>query len=303
VKGKRLDGLTLEQISGWVEQAKLKGKEGRLVDRIPELMAADASWLGVCIHHGESLELWGDTNHSFSLMSAVKPFVLLYLLEQFGQEKVFQWVGVCASDAPFNSLDQLILDRGYPRNPMINSGAIALAARLPGQDGQSRRQNFCHWLNQKAGCRLKLDTAVLLSVRAAGRGVNQAIGDTLVQYGYLAAAEPALDAYEQICCLSGKVTDLAQLGYLLAFPQAIAPQHCRIVNAIMLTCGLYEASSVYAVRIGLPMKSGISGALLAIVPGQGAIACYSPALDAIGNPIAGLSFVEALAQGLELSVF
>jgi glutaminase len=186
---------------------------------------------------------------------------------------------------------------------MINSGAIALAARLPGRDGQSRCQNFCNWLNQKAGCGLKLDTAVLLSVQTAGRGVNQAIGDTLVQYGYLADAESALDTYEQICCLSGKVTDLAQLGYLLAIPQAIAPHHCRIVNAIMLTCGLYEASSLYAVRIGLPMKSGISGALVAVVPGQGAIACYSPALDAIGNPIAGLAFIESLSQNLELSVF
>ncbi|HEY9643880.1 MAG TPA: glutaminase [Coleofasciculaceae cyanobacterium] len=303
MKGKGLDKLTLEQIAAWVEQAKLKGKAGRLVDRIPELMIADADWLGICIYRREAIKLWGDIDHSFALMSAVKPFVLLYLLEQFGAEKVFQWVGVQSSDASFNSLDQLILDRGYPRNPMINSGAIALAARLPGHNGQSRCHNFCNWLNQKAGCRLKLDAAVLSSVRAAGRGVNQAIGDTLAQYGYLTDAELALDAYEHICCLAGKVTDLAQLGSLLAFPQAIAPQHCRIVNAIMLTCGLYEASSLYAVRIGLPMKSGISGALLAIVPGQGTIACYSPALDTIGNPIAGLAFIEALARSLEISVF
>ncbi|WP_230967887.1 glutaminase [Nostoc sp. WHI] len=71
----------------------------------------------------------------------------------------------------------------------------------------------------------------------------------------------------------------------------------------MSTCGLYEASAKFAVKIGLPMKSGIGGGLLAIVPGEGAIACYSPALDNIGNPITGLVFVESLSQKLQLSIF
>jgi glutaminase len=71
----------------------------------------------------------------------------------------------------------------------------------------------------------------------------------------------------------------------------------------MLTCGLYEASPQYTVKIGLPMKSGISGALLAIVPSQGAIACYSPALDSIGNSVAGLALIEALSDNLHLSIF
>jgi glutaminase len=71
----------------------------------------------------------------------------------------------------------------------------------------------------------------------------------------------------------------------------------------MLTCGLYEASAQFAVKIGLPMKSGIGGGLLAIVSGEGAIACYSPVLDSIGNPIAAIALVEALSQNLELSLF
>jgi glutaminase len=81
------------------------------------------------------------------------------------------------------------------------------------------------------------------------------------------------------------------------------PTHQRLVNALMLTCGLYEASGQYAARIGLPMKSGVSGGLLAIVPGAGAIACYSPALDATGNSVAGLFLMEKLATELNLSLF
>jgi glutaminase len=98
--------------------------------------------------------------------------------------------------------------------------------------------------------------------------------------------------------------DLARLGLLLALPQPqIARSHQRAVNALMLTCGLYEASGHYAVRIGLPIKSGVSGALVSVVPGEGAIACYSPTLDTTGNPVAGLVLLEQLAQALNLSVF
>jgi glutaminase len=114
----------------------------------------------------------------------------------------------------------------------------------------------------------------------------------------------ALDTYEQICCLSGRVEDLALLGKVLACESnSLNPQHRRIVNAVMLTCGLYESSGEMAVKVGLPMKSGVSGGILAIVPNQGAIACYSPPLDRCSNPIAGLELIAALSQELQLSIF
>jgi glutaminase len=233
----------------------------------------------------------------------VKPFLLLYLLEHWGMRTVFDWVGMEASDAPFNALEQLKADGGRPRNPMINSGAIALAGRLPGRDGQSRYQQLCDWLNQKAGCQLSLDQSMLASVRTVKNAANYAIAITLAAAGWLDDAAIALDTYEQICCLSGRVQDLALLGTLLTRSGQVSPQHRRAVNAIMLTCGLYQSSAAVAVRIGLPIKSGISGALLAVVPDQGAIACYSPPLDPIGNPIVGLAFIEMLSQELQISVF
>ncbi|MEH2212700.1 glutaminase A [Nostoc sp.] len=302
---KKLDRLTTIELSAWVQQAKTKAEHGKVIDRIPLLALADSAWFAVhiCCESGKNIS-FGDTACVFPLMSAIKTFSLLYLLEHLGAETVFGWVGVEPSDAPFNSLEQLVSDRGHPRNPMINSGAITLSDKLPGKDASDRTLLFCQWLNQLAGCQLSLDEEMLASVRLTRSTANEAIANYLAEIGHLENIETALDTYEEICCLSGKVEDLALLGKLLAFDNGcISPQNRRIVNAVMSTCGLYEASAEFAVRIGLPMKSGIGGGLIAIVPGEGAIACYSPGLDNIGNPVGAIALVEVLAQELQLSIF
>lgn len=302
---KELDRLTTTELSTWIQQAKTQAERGRLADRIPQLALANPNWFAVhiCCESGKTIS-FGDRGCVFPLMSVIKTFSLLYLLEHLGAETVFGWVGVEPSDAPFNSLEQLVSDRGRPRNPMINSGAITLADKLLGKDASERTLLFCKWLNQLAGCQLYLDEAMLTSVRLTRSKANEAIANYLAEIGHLENLEIALDTYEQICCLSGRVEDLALLGKLLALENScISAQNRRIVNAVMSTCGLYQASAEFAVKIGLPMKSGIGGGLVAIIPGKGAIACYSPTLDKVGNPIAGLVFLEALSQNLELSIF
>ncbi|MCW5314714.1 glutaminase A [Nostoc sp. KVJ3] len=302
---KELDRLTTTELSAWVQQAKIQAKQGRVIDRIPQLALADPACFAVhiCCKSGKNIN-FGDTACVFPLMSVIKTFSLLYLLEHLGAETVFGWVGVEPSDAPFNSLEQLVSDRGRPRNPMINSGAIALADKLPGKDATQRTLSFCQWFNQLAGCQLYLDEVMLASVRLTPSRANEAIANYLAEVGYIENIKTALDTYNQICCISGRVEDLALLGKLLAFENSLLKsQNRRIVNAVMSICGLYEASAEFAVRIGLPMKSGIGGGLVAIVPGEGAIACYSPALDNIGNPVGAIAFVEVLAQELQLSVF
>jgi glutaminase len=302
---KRLQALTITELSAWLEQAKSYADRGRVADRTPRLNMANPYWFAVhiCCATGQTYST-GDTGCVFPLMSVIKAFSLLYLLENFGADMVLQWVGVKPSEAPFNSLDQLIADRGYPRNPMINSGAITLADKLLGENASDRTQQFCQWLNQLAGSKLKLDELMLASVRLTRSPANKAIANYLAQTGYVENLSIALDTYEQICCISGNVEDLALIGKLIAYENdLVSAKHRRIVNAVMLTSGLYEASAEFAIRIGLPMKSGIGGGLLTIVPGEGAIACYSPALDTVGNPVAGLAFVETLAQELDLSIF
>ncbi|MCG6135652.1 MAG: glutaminase A [Nostoc sp. LLA-1] len=302
---KGFDKLTTKKLYTWAEQAKSQTIKGQVCDRIPQLAVADPRWFAVhiCCESGQSFS-YGDTACVFPLMSVIKPFSLLYLLQHLGADTVWQWVRVEPSAAPFNSLDQLIADNGHPRNPMINSGAITLADKFPGNDANQRTQLFCQWLNQSAGCQLQVDQVMLASVRLSHSPANQAIANYLATAGKLDNPEIALDTYEQICCISGKVKDLALLGKLLACENSwLATKHRQIVNAVMLTCGLYEASAHFAAKIGLPMKSGIGGGLLAIVPGGGAIACYSPALDMVGNSVGAIAFVEALSPGLQLSIF
>jgi glutaminase len=229
---------------------------------------------------------------------------LLFLLEHSGLPSVFKIVGMDPSDQPFHSIPQLRADRGFPRNPMINSGAIALASRLPGNNGTDRAETLRQWLNHQSGSRLVLDETMLASVRSLSNETNRAIAEVLAKSGVIAEIETTLDTYNQICCLSGTVADLAKLGVMLAGATAtISAKNVQAVNALMLTCGLYETSGRYAVQIGLPLKSGVSGAMLAVVPGQGAIACYSPAIDPAGNSIAGLFILQHLADDLHLSLF
>lgn len=284
-------------LSLWVTQAKTQIPKGKVLDRIPILANANPLWfaLHISLKSGENYSL-GDTACVFSFMSVIKPFSFLYLLEIFGSQQVLQWVSVESSDLPFNSLAQLIADNKHPRNPMINSGAITLADKLPGKNADESTKLFYEWLNKLANTQLYIDTNILTSVRASRSQINIDITECLHEAGNVKNIEFALDIYEQICCISGRVEDLAKLGKVLACPSdVINNQHRQMVNTVMLTCGLYEASAEYALKIGFPMKSGISGALLAIIPNQGAVASYSPALDSIGNPVAGLALMETLS--------
>jgi glutaminase len=297
--------LTQAQLNAWAIQAQAHSQGGQLPNYIPLLAQANSTGLAIQTRSIEGqIVSAGDVTLSFPLMSVVKPFVLLFLLEQLGKQTVFSRVGIQSSNEPYNSLIQLQADKGWPRNPMINSGAIALADLLPGQDAPSRCETLRQWLNQRSNSHLFLDEAMLTSVRSRSNERNRAIANLLAESGYLDNVETALDTYKHICCLAGTVADLTLLAILLVQNyKNILPENRRIVNALMTTCGLYEASSRFAVQVGVPTKSGVSGAVLAVIPSQGAIACYSPPLDEAGNSKAGLFLLQQLVQTLNLSVF
>lgn len=289
----------------WAHHARQQTSLGRLPTYIPQLAIANPDQFAAQISTVDGQVYGaGDRALRFPLMSLVKPFVFLYLLERMGAEQVLAHGGVDASDRPFNSLEQLQQDCGFPRNPMLNSGAIALSALLPGGTPIVACETLQSWLNQQAGCDLALDQAMLDSVKSLPNARNRAIAQELFNTGHLErSVEGALEIYERVCCLAGTVADLAQLGLLLTGSSPIQASHRRMVQAVMLTCGLYEQSSRFAAAVGLPTKSGVSGCMLTVVPGAGAIACYSPPLDATGNSVAGLAFIQSVTRHLDLSVF
>lgn len=301
----KLSSLQAEQLAAWATEAINRSLSGQIPAYIPLLVQADKSEFAVQIRaiDGEFMG-FGRADKTFPLMSVVKPFVLLYLLCELGETAVFDRVGCEPSELPFNSLTQLQIDKGKPRNPMINSGAIALASLIPGETAIIRCQKLVTWLNQQANSQLFVDELMLDSVNATPNQNNRNLALEMVKSGVIQDAEIAWETYNRVCCLSGTVEDLARLGMLLVNngDRTISEQG-RTVKALMATCGLYQASGRFAVRVGLPTKSGVSGAVLSVIPGQGAIACYSPPLDQEGNSVGGLFLLEQIAKSLGLSVF
>lgn len=288
----RLARLRVEDIQAWIGEVHLLDRKGQTPYYIPVLNRVNPEVFALQIHclEGEILS-WGDETVTFPLMSVIKPFLLLYLLNHFGEDAVFRRVGKQASSYPFNSLTQLQEDSGFPRNPLINSGAIALADLLGGETPESRCENLLLWLNEMGNCQLFLDRSVLESVHSYPNVHNQALSLELEKNGYISHRYLALETYNRICCLSGKIADLANLGKLI-----LATPFGEIILEIMTNCGLYEASQQFALEVGFPTKSGVSGALLSIVSDEGVIACYSPLLNEQGNSILGLDLLTKLSN-------
>ncbi|HTL87757.1 MAG TPA: glutaminase, partial [Leptolyngbya sp.] len=160
-----LANLTQADLDAWVAQAQRLTHQGQLPDYIPQLAQVDARLLAIHTIAHQSL-ISGDRVQPFVLMSVIKPFLLLFLLEQVGSDRVFQQVGMEPSDQSFHSLAQLKLDQGRPRNPMINSGAIALTGLMPKANGTMRCEAFRKWINDRAQTQLFLDQGALDSVRS-----------------------------------------------------------------------------------------------------------------------------------------
>ena len=266
----------------WLKSARQEVAKGNLPNYIPLLAKADPQAIAIAIQkvNGDHL-MAGDTALTFPLMSVIKPFLLLYLLETKGAEQVFQLVDRQATTEPFNAVPE-----GKPQNSMINSGAIALSSLL------ESCETLRNWLNQRSGTNLMLDLEILDSVRSVANRRNLAIADQLKDRGIIANPRKALAVYEEICCLRGNVQDLAKIGTLLVYTQRSA--NIPIVLEVMTQCGMYESSAEFAQNIGVPSKSSISGALLSIIPDQAAIACYSPALDATGNSVSGMFLIRKI---------
>ena len=288
----RLARLRVEDIQAWIGEVHLLDRKGQTPYYIPVLNRVNPEVFALQIHclEGEILS-WGDETVTFPLMSVIKPFLLLYLLNHLGEDAVFRRVGKQASSYPFNSLTQLQEDSGFPRNPLINSGAIALADLLGGETPESRCENLLLWLNKMGNCQLFLDRSVLESVHSYPNVHNQALSLELEKNGYISHRYLALETYNRICCLSGKIADLANLGKLI-----LAAPFGEIILEIMTNCGLYEASQQFAIEVGFPTKSGVSGALLSILSEEGVIACYSPLLNEQGNSVLGLDLLTKLSN-------
>ncbi len=256
--------------------------------------------LGIAVADASSVVGSVSSRHRFTLMSVVKPLLFQFVLETHGSAAVLSRVGQEPSDMPYYSVDQLMKDGVKPRNPMLNSGAMALAAMLPGSTAAEQVGVFQDWLKARCGLRPKVDEAVLAEcLEDKGESENRQLASLLAGAGYIANEVLTYEVYFQLCCLSVHTQELAVLGRILAFPPTeMAQQATAQVLRVMANCGLYEESLDWHSQTGLYSKSGVSGALLTIFPGKGTLATFNPWLKEGGNPLLAMLATQAVAGRL-----
>ncbi|MET0297916.1 MAG: glutaminase A [Microbacterium sp.] len=271
---------------------------------IPELAAADPERLAFAVvgPYGRVRSV-GDAEHEFTIQSISKPFVLALALAERGRDAVLEKVGVEPSGEPFNAIS-LEQGTGRPANPMVNAGAIATTALVRGDDVDERMTRIVDLLSGFAGRSLWVDEDVYRSESATGDR-NRAFGHLLRSHGVIeGSVETAVETYFRQCSLLVTVRDLAVMGATLAFGgvnpvtghRVVDERVARDVLSIMASCGMYDYSGEWMLRVGLPAKSGVSGGLLAVAPSQFGVAAFSPRLDEHGNTVRGIVAVETLAE-------
>jgi len=282
--------------------------EGTVATYIPELGKADPGWFGICVAtiDGHVYEA-GDARQPFTIQSISKPFVYGLALEDRGKAAVLERIGVEPTGEAFNEIS-LEPSSGRPRNPLINAGAIAATSLVAGRSPADRWARMLALFELYSGRRLTLNSAVYRSERETGHR-NRAIGHMLRNFGIL-AEEPdvALDLYFRQCSIEVTCRDLALMAATLASggvnpltrERALGAENVDEVLSVMTTCGMYDYAGEWLYRVGFPAKSGVSGGVLAVLPGQFGIGVFSPRLDARGNSVRGVAVCTALSDELEL---
>jgi glutaminase len=252
----------------------------------------------------------GDAAVPFSIQSIAKVFTLMLVLSRIGDE-VWTRVGKEPSGAPFNSLVLLEHERGVPRNPFINAGALVVADCLLSVSSEPKRllRDYARLL--AANPTLEVDPVVAASERGCAH-VNAALAHLMKAHGTIASdVGRLLDLYCAQCALAMSCVDLARAflplaarGFAPSFGESVlTPSQAKRVNALMLTCGMYDAVGSFAYRVGLPAKSGVGGGIVAVVPDLLTVAVWSPELDRFGNSYVGTAALELFTRITKLSIF
>jgi len=287
--------------------------EGKVADYIPELAKVDPKQFGMAIAtvDGKVYSI-GDAGVPFSIQSISKVFMLTLALGKVG-ESLWNRVGREPSGTAFNSIVQLEREEGIPRNPFVNAGAIAVSdVVLAGHEPREAIGELLRFVRYVADDdTVSIDDRVARSETQTGFR-NFALANFMRAYGNIHhPVEHVLGVYFHQCALSMSCQQLAKAGLYLAARgsnpitghSVVSPKRARRINALMLTCGHYDGSGDFAYHVGLPGKSGVGGGILAVAPGIGSIAVWSPGLNKVGNSQLGAVALEMLAAHTGWSVF
>jgi glutaminase len=300
-------------VSDIVSEMRARTDRGEVAGYIPELMLVDPRKFGIAVVDADGrIAAGGDSETPFSIQSISKVFTFTLALGKIG-DRLWTRVGREPSGSPFNSIVQLERERGIPRNPFINAGAIAvtdliLSGHRP-REALGEVLRFMQFLADDTT--IAIDEAVAASEQRTGFR-NIALANYMKSFGVLDnPVDLTLGVYFHQCAIAMSCRQLAMAGRFLALSgrnpatglSVIQPERARRINAVMLTCGHYDGSGEFAYRVGLPGKSGVGGGILAVAPGKASIAVWSPGLDANGNSRLGRIALEALSKRMGWSIF
>ena len=286
--------------------------QGKVADYIPALACVSGQKLGIAIStvDGQHFSA-GDASERFSIQSISKVLSLVVAMNHYQAEEIWSRVGKDPSGQPFNSLLQLEIEQGIPRNPFINAGALVVCDMLQGRLS-APRQRMLEIVRKLSGVsNIGYDAQVARS-EFEHSARNAAIAWLMKSFGnFHYDVATVLQNYFHYCALEMNCVELAQTFLFLANQgraphldaPVITPMQARQVNALMATSGMYQNAGEFAWRVGLPAKSGVGGGVVAIVPHEMAIAVWSPALDEAGNSLAGVAALEKLTQQIGRSVY
>ena len=286
---------------------------GEVARYIPELAGIDPGQFGLAVIGADgAVAVAGDGDTPFSIQSISKVFTLTLALGMVG-DRLWRRVGREPSGNPFNSIVQLERERGVPRNPFINAGAIAVTDVIV--SGHQPREclgeilRFMRYLARDPA--ITIDAAVAASEKRTGFR-NTALANYMKSFGVIEnPVDFTLGVYFHHCAIAMSCRQLATAARFLAHSgrdpetghRVVPGERARRINALMLTCGHYDGSGEFAYRVGLPGKSGVGGGILAVAPGKASIAAWAPGLDAAGNSHLGRIALERLAKRMAWSIF
>jgi glutaminase len=286
-------------------------KGGKNADYIPALAKVDSSFFGIALAtvDGAIYEI-GSTKEQFSIQSVSKVFTLARAIELLGAAEVEKRIGVNATGMAFNSIvaveDNKAADKAPPGNPLVNPGAIATVALLPGKTADERWTQIISTYSAFAARPLGVNQEVYKSESDTNQR-NRAIGMLLHAYEVIKEdPEAAVDVYTRQCSVNVTARDLAVMGATLANggrnplseQQVVSPETAAHALAVMATAGLYETTGAWLYEVGAPAKSGVGGGIVAVVPGKFAIGTFSPPLDEAGNSVRGQKAIASVIKQL-----
>ncbi len=294
-----------------VEKVRPLLGQGKVADYIPALAEVNANKLGIAVTTRDGVTIGaGDYLEPFSIQSISKVFSLTLALMHYEEPEIWSRVGKEPSGQSFNSLVQVELEKGLPRNPFINAGALVIADLLQGRLGAPKQRMLEIVRGLSDNQRIGYDKTVARSeYQHSAR--NAAIAYLMKSFGnFNNDVDTVLKSYFHYCSLRMSCADLSKAmiylangGKSLAGKQLITPVQTRQLNALLATSGLYDGAGEFAYRVGMPGKSGVGGGIIAVIPGDMSVCVWSPELDTNGNSLAGTAALENLCQTLGRSIF